>query len=445
MAVTGIWKIESRLDHVIDYICNVEKTNNVSHDELFYQYHKLQDNQEKNSFTEEQRFISGINCTPEIAYKEMIATKQAYNKTSGIIGFHGFQSFKEGEVSPEIAHEIGLKLANELWGDRFEVIVSTHLDKKHIHNHFVLNSVSFKDGKKYYDKRSTYAGFRKTSDMLCEEYNLSVIKEKKEKNKINFDNYYKSYIKNDNYYTSTKKDVDYAIKLANTFSEFESILKVLDYKLIYRSDKLSVRREPYKKNIRIERIFGNDYSLESIKKRIVEETTIEKNTSLKSCNFFKVYKSNKNKKRKGIFGLYLHYCYLLNVFPQKKQYKIIIPEIKTDLRKLDEINREIIFLIDNNLDNDHKFLNYKKRNENKLNRLLDMRNSLWYKHKMETIQSKKDTIIDNITSLNKEINILKKEVKMCEQIEERSILIKENYEKLEKVNREESIKNVQFR
>lgn len=68
-------------------------------------------------------------------------------KTDRILAFHGEQSFKEGEVTPELAHEIGVRLANEMWGDRFQVVVTTHLNTDHIHNHFVLNSVSFKDGK----------------------------------------------------------------------------------------------------------------------------------------------------------------------------------------------------------------------------------------------------------------------------------------------------------
>lgn len=102
----------------------------------------------------------------------MFITKQQYNKTGDILGFHAFQSFKENEVTPEQAHEIGVRLAQEMWGDRFEVIVSTHLNTKHYHNHFVINSVSFKDGKRYYDKRETSAKLRQLSDSICEEYGL---------------------------------------------------------------------------------------------------------------------------------------------------------------------------------------------------------------------------------------------------------------------------------
>ena len=200
------------------------------------------------------------------------STKQQYNKTGGILGFHAFQSFVEGEVTPEQAHAIGVKLAKEMWGDRFEVIVSTHLNTKHIHNHFVINSVSFKDGKRYYDKRETYARLRQLSDSLCEEYGLSVLEEKPCRNsKINYANYYKGYVEKNNYYTTTKEDIDRAIAQAYSYRDFECLMKAMDYELIYRGSRLSVVREPYKKHIRIERSFGYDYSIDRIKERIEVE------------------------------------------------------------------------------------------------------------------------------------------------------------------------------
>lgn len=94
----------------------------------------------------------------------MTITKEQYGKVGGILGFHAFQSFAEREVTPEQCHAIGVRLAEEMWGDRFEVVVSTHLNTNHYHNHFVINSVSFKDGKRYYDKRETYAELRRLSD-----------------------------------------------------------------------------------------------------------------------------------------------------------------------------------------------------------------------------------------------------------------------------------------
>ena len=89
-----------------------------------------------------------------------------YTCTEKYNGTELFQSFAEGEVTPEQCHAIGVRLAEEMWKDRFEVIVSTHLNSNHYHNHFVISSVSFKDGKRYYDKRETYAELRRLSDHI---------------------------------------------------------------------------------------------------------------------------------------------------------------------------------------------------------------------------------------------------------------------------------------
>ena len=93
----------------------------------------------------------------------------------GRVCFHGYQSFQADEVTAEIAHQIGVKLAQELWGDRFEVVVATHCNTGHYHNHFVLNSVSFADGLKFDNTPADYARMREVSDRLCREYAISVI------------------------------------------------------------------------------------------------------------------------------------------------------------------------------------------------------------------------------------------------------------------------------
>ena len=111
-----------------------------------------------------------------------------------------------------------------MWGDRFEVVVSTHLNTKCIHNHFVLNSVSFKDGYKYYSNLENTALFRKTSDDICDEFGLKVLGEKECKSGINFENFYRKNLKNSEYYIFAKEDIDYAINHSWTFDEFEKRL-----------------------------------------------------------------------------------------------------------------------------------------------------------------------------------------------------------------------------
>ena len=176
MATTAIWKVKGNLGRVVGYAANPDKTENPAFTAQDLQgLRDVMDYATQDYKTERQHYVSGINCAPEIARDEMQMVKQQYGKEGGIIAFHGYQSFAPGEVTPEQAHEIGVELARRLWGDRFQIVVATHLDREHIHNHFVLNSVSFVDGKKYNDCKATYALMRQTSDRLCREHGLSVI------------------------------------------------------------------------------------------------------------------------------------------------------------------------------------------------------------------------------------------------------------------------------
>ena len=170
MATTSLWHIKGRLGDLIDYVENPEKTVPKGTEDFFnvFEYVRRPDK------TTDQ-YVDAINCRKEIALQQMILTKKQYGKNDKYIAWHGYQSFKVGEVSPDIAHEIGMKLANEMWGDRFQVVVTTHLDKDHIHNHFAFNSVSFKDGGKYNYSKKEQQRLRDTSDRLCREYELSVI------------------------------------------------------------------------------------------------------------------------------------------------------------------------------------------------------------------------------------------------------------------------------
>lgn len=97
--------------------------------------------------TEREFYVEGINCNVAIARDQFITVKEQYQKTDGIQAYHGYLSFKETDISPEMAQKIGMEFANEVWGERFQVVVTTHLNTKHLHCHFVINSISFVDGK----------------------------------------------------------------------------------------------------------------------------------------------------------------------------------------------------------------------------------------------------------------------------------------------------------
>ena len=167
MAYTKVFAIRARLDDRVKYAVNGEKT------ELDERIVYTADPEK----TDTVRFVTTLNCrSAETAFAAMQKTKKKYKKTGGILGYHFIQSFAPGEVTPEQAHEIGCEFARRLFGEDFEAVIGTHLDKAHPHNHIVVNSVSRTDGHKYHSSpESYYNDVRGTSDALCRENDLSVI------------------------------------------------------------------------------------------------------------------------------------------------------------------------------------------------------------------------------------------------------------------------------
>lgn len=140
MAVTKIWPIRKSISAPLDYVQNEEKTANPAVQTFTEGEQALEDvieyaaNEDK---TEKKFFVSTLNCNKRYARDEFLTVKKQFNKEGGIVAFHGYQSFAGHEVTPEQAHEIGVQLARELWGDRFQVVVATHLNTANLHNHFI--------------------------------------------------------------------------------------------------------------------------------------------------------------------------------------------------------------------------------------------------------------------------------------------------------------------
>ena len=421
MATTKIWKVQKRLDKVINYATNEEKTKNNYSEYGMDEFDSIRQvityatNPDK---TEKQFYTTGINCEVKDSVKQMQLVKMIYGKENGILAFHAYQSFNEGEVTPEIAHEIGVKLANEMWGDRFQVVVSTHLNTEHLHNHFVINSDSFKDGKKYYSNLTNTALLRKTSDEICEEYGLSVLTEKTCKSGINFENFYKKSMRDSDYYKFAKEDIDYAIKHSYTLKQFQQMLVSMGYNYCYRADKLSVRREPYKRNIRIERAFGEEYSLENIKRRIFENDYIRSEKILPYMlvknRHFTTRNKVKNKYRpKGIVALYYYYKYLLKLYTKKNiQYKLT-PEMRAEVKKMDEYSERIRFLCKYKIETMSDVDNIKEQKQEELQKVLNIRNRLYYKRQKLDSGIKKDRVTKEIIDVTATLTRVRKEIRLC--------------------------------
>ena len=372
--------------------------------------------------TEKQFYTIVINCDVDSAVEEIRNAKSFWHKTNGILAFHAEQFFKENEVTPEIAHEIGVRLAHEMWGDRFQVIVTTHLNTKHIHNHFLLNSVSFKDGYRYYSNFTNTAILRKTSDEICEEYGLSVLKEKKCKSGINFENFYKKDTLESEYCKFAKEDLDYAIKHSYTLKEFEKMLVSMGYYYQYRAGKLSIRRYDTKRNIRVERRFGEEYSLESIKRRILENEFVKEEKiipyKILTSKFYRSRDKIKRKyKPKGIVALYYYYRFLLGLYPKKNVPYKLTPEMRAEIKKMDKYSEEIRFICKYKIEKMHDLTDLEYDKQEELQKVLNKRNSLYRKRGMEKDENKKDFITKDIIEVSKEVARIRKELKFCDEMQ----------------------------
>ena len=440
MATCGIWKISSNLGKVIDYTTNEEKTERDN--EMINELHKAIDYVNDDGKTEIGYYVTGINCSVKHAVEEMKLVKETFGKEGGIQGYHAFQSFKEGEVTPEQAHNIGVQLAEEMWGDRFQVIVATHLNTENYHNHFVINSVSFVDGKKCEYSRTSYAELRKLNDSICEEHGLSFLEEKPTRKNINYANYTLNDGDRINYYSITKKDIDYAIAEAINYNDFLEILKHMDYTVIERYGRLSVKRSDYKRNIRIERAFNNSYTIENIKKRI--QTTINLDSSLLETKYKKDYhiESRNKKKYHGLLGLYRYYCYLLKVYPTNVRKYKLPPSMKLDVLEMEQISQETVLLAREKIENNTDFNLYKNILVSNIRKLQDERNKLWYQYKNNS-KSNKEDLISKIDKVSEELKEYKKNYKLCNSIEMRKEKLEKNlkdFQEREEVNRNESIR-----
>lgn len=442
MATTSLWKVEARLDKVIKYTTNEEKTTNADFEkDLYKSLHNTIEYAKADFKTEKQFYVSGVNCTPQNALQEMILTKKHFGKEKGILAFHGFQSFAEGEVTAEQAHQIGVKLAEELWGDKYEVLVSTHLNTKHYHNHFVLNSVSFVDGIKYRNTVENYAMMRALSDDLCREYGLSVLEEKK-CGKIDYTRYRNSFIQKSDYYITTKEDVDFAIKQAYSYKNFETILKKMGYTITIRANKISLCRPPYKRNIRIERSFGMEYSIRNINERIMNSDMAKVPFPEEQRNYRRYTGKKQVIKiqfdRGSLYRLYLHYCYILKVYPKSKKTRIkITSEMRKDIKKMEEISDEIKFLCRNKIKTTKELFSYKELVTDELKNQMKARNTLRRKRQKEQEPEKRQKLCDEILDLSDKIKYLKQEVVYCEKIEEQNQKIKQNIKDMEEKEQEQ--------
>ena len=421
MATTSIWSIKNNLKQSINYIINPEKTTNEDYDKVDYDY--LEGKKDYNFKKEKVCYVSTLNCDGNYPYDDMIDTKDYFNKKDGVLAYHGYQSFNEREVTPDIAHEIGVKFAQEMFKD-YEVVVATHQNTNHIHNHFIINSVSCKDGKKYNNNRTNLAKLRHISDSICAEYGLSVLDED-----IGYKSTYNHKVINNNYYRTLKEDLDNSISYSVTLKQLFERMRNIGYKVYSRNGIVTIYRDGEDK-VRIEKAFGEEYSKDKLSERLYSSRQlIFKPMSQQSI--FEEY-SKTNKPHKDIYGLYLYYCYLLGVFPKKHPKQYLPYSIRKEVYKLEQTSQQVRFMHEKNIVTKEDLDNFVKNNYEELRILQGTRENLWKRYHRAKTEVKQTKILAEINDIQPKIKELYKYNKYCKDITKRAEKIQTNLNNFDK-------------
>lgn len=405
MATTSLWHIKGKLRDLIDYVENPDKTNLNNGLKDFVNVFSYDTNPIK---TNNKQFVTAINCKKEIALQQMIFTKKQFNKEDAYIAWHGYQSFKPDEVTPELCHEIGVKLAKQMWSDRFQVIVSTHLDKDHLHNHFCFNSVSFLDGKKYNYSKSEMQRLRNLSDELCQEYGLSVIEINNKSKSPSRILYFAEKNNEPTKYNLMRTAIDEAIKISPVPQEFVRIMRKKGYIVNVNPERkyATIRSVNDSRNTRLKTL-GENYDWHNIVEQI---NTQDGFTLFPAYKMFKRESKTKYVKAKkytfkgsfatankvtGLKALYLYYCYRLGYLPKKKQHKPLSPEMKEAWRKINRYSNQVRLIAKYELNNTDDVQQFIDDSQEQIGIITNQRNRIYNK-----LRRCKDT--DKISSLKSE-------------------------------------------
>lgn len=469
MATTKMWPIKGNISsagmvisNVVDYVSNPEKTEKDRYVVMEAEntatrvVSNVINYSMKSSKTEEEKYITAINCSVSNAIDEMIVTKKQWAEKGKRLLWHGYQSFAPGEVTPEAAHNIGVKLAKELYGDRFEVVVATHLDRAHIHNHFVINSVSFIDGKKL-DWDTYYPKMKLISDRLCKENELSLVE-----NSEYSGHYHRGAVRAESDGRPTLEsimieDVDCCIIKAASLNEFYGLMESKGYRIDNTGKYLKIYPPGRNRCIRLDRRMrdkynnGEAYTIEGIERRILDpykpqltdeelnDYDIDISHGLNGDTFIisadqDEYFTRKGLRpgieAKGIAAIHIKYMCVMGVYPQRTSGRIARTHylLREDILKLDKYINESKMLIDNKIYTDQDLTYYKGEVVKDLKVLEKERNKIRNRIRRCKDEDKITEYKGEVKELNKTIKQIKKKLYYCNDIKKSQDEMKRKFE-----------------
>lgn len=414
MAVTKVFAIKRRMDDRVKYAVDREKT--ALDSKIVYAT-----NPEK---TEQVFFTDVLNCdSVDTAFQEMQSTKRRFGKTDDVLGYHFIQSFAPGEVTPEQAHEIGMEFARRMFGERYEVVIGTHLDKAHLHNHIVINSVSFVDGQKYHSSpESYYNEVRGTSDELCRENDLSVIAPQG-KGK-HYGEWKAEQDGRPTVRSIIREDIDHIIGEAYTYQTFLLLLQRNGYGIKSGPNRkyTAVRPPGAKRFIRLDSL-GDGYTEEAIKQRLMGQRSGAPQKPKQSVYHTKRYrvkgKLSRYPKRKitGFLALFFRYVYLLRGARRAKpSYQAAFP-IRKEVIRLGRYQKQFQYLMAQNITTPAQLAEQISNLEAEIAKLTEERNPLYGERRNAPDEEAKAQCTAEIDRHTASLREKRRELALCRRIQ----------------------------
>lgn len=440
MAVSKLWPVTVRLATVLDYASNPEKTTKSKSKSKYSDadYQALRDvvaYAKDGEKTERELFCEGIHCNPQTAREQFITVKEQFDKPDGIQAYHGYLSFEETDITPELAQQVGMAFAERMWGDRFQVLVTTHLNTEHLHCHFVVNSVSFRDGKRLQNKEKAWWYFRHIADEVCLEHGLSVVQNPEayqspriltQKDKAGMPTRY----------NLARAALDEAIAMSHNIRQLEYHLSEMGYTLGSNPKRKywTIKGKGDERPIRLHRL-GEEYTKERITQRLIENRdNIDFEPFQPKTYRPKQYRlrtrSDRVGKVSGLYGLYLYYCYRLGYLPKYKvgqqNHARVHYLFKEDLMKIDELTKQVTLLGKHHIGTDEQLFSYQHSVEEQIKTLTADRTHLRNEiRKVNITDAELSQAKASISLLTEKLKEFRKEVKLCQDIAIRSKVIEE--------------------
>lgn len=419
MAITKIWTVKSRLDSSLNYIANPDKTSikpDIDAVEGVIKYIKNEDK------TENCLYVKAYNCTTDNPYADMIDTQEFFGKAghkNAVLSYHLVQSFKDFETTPEIAHKCGLELAERLFADKYEVVVATHLDHKHLHNHLIINSVSYADGYKYRNKFKDYfVDIRGISDVICIENCLSVI-EHPQRRGMHYAEWLALKEGRPTIRGQIRSEIDEIIKCSYTMEQFWNNLKKRGFAIHRKGPNIkytSIIAPNAKRPMRLDNL-GKGYSEAEILQRIIATrngiiTAPPSEMPKKQYKFKGNLKNVKGKKLKGFIALYFRYLYLFKKIERKQTPQRVSFFMREEMIKFDRYQRQFKFLFSHDIETGEDLQKYQKDKEAEVDDLIARRKKLYDERTDENC----DEVKEKAKEINAELNEIRKEIRLCKAI-----------------------------